>query len=115
MKTSRPIIIAHRGASGYLPEHTLAAKAVAQVDNHIPVRIAQELGIWCDEDAEDQEPINRRDLAEGADGIYKLTPGEPDVIRTDGEFINYAWVPYPVVGISHPHAPFIVLLSGLSN
>ena len=29
MKTSRPIIIAHRGASGYLPEHTLAAKAVA--------------------------------------------------------------------------------------
>ena len=25
----RPIVIAHRGASGYLPEHTLAAKAVA--------------------------------------------------------------------------------------
>lgn len=27
--TSRPIVIAHRGASGYLPEHTLAAKALA--------------------------------------------------------------------------------------
>ncbi|MEE4145732.1 MAG: glycerophosphodiester phosphodiesterase [Halieaceae bacterium] len=26
---SRPIVIAHRGASGYLPEHTLAAKAMA--------------------------------------------------------------------------------------
>jgi glycerophosphoryl diester phosphodiesterase len=26
---SRPIVIAHRGASGYLPEHTLAAKALA--------------------------------------------------------------------------------------
>jgi glycerophosphoryl diester phosphodiesterase len=26
---SRPLIIAHRGASGYLPEHTLAAKALA--------------------------------------------------------------------------------------
>lgn len=26
---NRPIIIAHRGASGYLPEHTLAAKALA--------------------------------------------------------------------------------------
>jgi glycerophosphoryl diester phosphodiesterase len=26
---SQPIVIAHRGASGYLPEHTLAAKAVA--------------------------------------------------------------------------------------
>ncbi len=29
MKTSSPIVIAHRGASGYLPEHTLAAKAMA--------------------------------------------------------------------------------------
>ena len=64
------------------------AKAVAQVDNHIPVRIAQELGIWCDEDGEEQDPMNRRALAaEGADGIYKLTPGAPDVIRTDGEFV----------------------------
>lgn len=26
---SRPIVIAHRGASGYLPEHSLAAKALA--------------------------------------------------------------------------------------
>jgi glycerophosphoryl diester phosphodiesterase len=29
VNTKRPIVIAHRGASGYLPEHTLAAKAVA--------------------------------------------------------------------------------------
>lgn len=29
MNRSRPIVIAHRGASGYLPEHTLAAKALA--------------------------------------------------------------------------------------
>ncbi len=29
MPARRPIVIAHRGASGYLPEHTLAAKAVA--------------------------------------------------------------------------------------
>lgn len=27
--TMRPIVIAHRGASGYLPEHTLASKALA--------------------------------------------------------------------------------------
>lgn len=27
--TARPIVIAHRGASGYLPEHTLEAKALA--------------------------------------------------------------------------------------
>jgi glycerophosphoryl diester phosphodiesterase len=29
MEKANPIIIAHRGASGYLPEHTLAAKALA--------------------------------------------------------------------------------------
>ena len=29
MNMLRPIVIAHRGASGYLPEHTLAGKAVA--------------------------------------------------------------------------------------
>ncbi len=28
-RRSRPVVIAHRGASGYLPEHTLAAKAMA--------------------------------------------------------------------------------------
>ena len=28
-QTSRPVVIAHRGASGYLPEHTLEAKALA--------------------------------------------------------------------------------------
>ena len=27
--SANPIIIAHRGASGYLPEHSLAAKAMA--------------------------------------------------------------------------------------
>lgn len=29
MRPSPPLVIAHRGASGYLPEHTLAAKALA--------------------------------------------------------------------------------------
>jgi glycerophosphoryl diester phosphodiesterase len=29
MRTTLPIVIAHRGACGYLPEHTLAAKALA--------------------------------------------------------------------------------------
>jgi glycerophosphoryl diester phosphodiesterase len=29
VETQRPVVIAHRGASGYLPEHTLAAKALA--------------------------------------------------------------------------------------
>ena len=29
MAETRPLVIAHRGASGYLPEHTLPAKALA--------------------------------------------------------------------------------------
>ena len=29
VSTTKPIVIAHRGASAYLPEHTLAAKALA--------------------------------------------------------------------------------------
>lgn len=31
MNQAEPVVIAHRGASGYLPEHSLAAKAVAHV------------------------------------------------------------------------------------
>ena len=29
MQAARPIVIAHRGASGYVPEHTLAAYFIA--------------------------------------------------------------------------------------
>jgi len=29
LDAGKPIVIAHRGASGYLPEHSLAAKALA--------------------------------------------------------------------------------------
>lgn len=29
MASDPPVVIAHRGASGYLPEHTLEAKAMA--------------------------------------------------------------------------------------
>ncbi len=28
-EVSRPVVIAHRGASGYVPEHTLVAKGIA--------------------------------------------------------------------------------------
>ena len=28
-QTAKPVVIAHRGASGYLPEHTLEAKVLA--------------------------------------------------------------------------------------
>ena len=71
-------------------------KAVASVDEAMPERIAMELGIWCD-DEEGSVPLNRQQSAHAgrslaayssADGIYQLTQGEPDVIRTDGEFLT---------------------------
>ena len=31
-----PLVIAHRGASGYLPEHTLEAKALLERKRHHP-------------------------------------------------------------------------------
>ena len=45
----QPIVIAHRGASGYLPEHTLAAKALAHglgadfLEQDVVATIAEEL------------------------------------------------------------------------
>ena len=38
----RPLVIAHRGASGYLPEHTLAAKAYAHALGAEPARVTHE-------------------------------------------------------------------------
>ena len=81
-------------------------KAAANVDEAMPERIAMELGIWCDSDDEEGVPLGRRLaianengrafssdeeeartlLISSADGIYELTKGEPDVIRTDGEY-----------------------------
>ena len=89
-------------------------KAVAQVDAHLPVRIAQELGIWCDEDEE--QPMNRRVLAEGAVGIYKLTAGEPDVVRTDGEVVARRQSSYHIFVLprkttsSHPQPLYLLSL-----
>lgn len=42
----RPVIIAHRGASGYLPEHTLASKAMAHAMN--PHYLEQDVAVTKD-------------------------------------------------------------------
>ena len=53
---TRPLVIAHRGASGYLPEHTLEAVAMAAAE-----RLRANVDADMDRDAELQ-----RDLGEAA-------------------------------------------------
>ncbi len=72
MPTAKPIIIAHRGASGYLPEHTLAAKAMAYAQgadfveqdvvltkDHVPV-VLHDIQIDTVTDVADRFPDRKR-------------------------------------------------------
>ena len=45
--TTKKMVIAHRGASGYLPEHTLAAKAMAYAMN--PDYLEQDVALSKDD------------------------------------------------------------------
>ena len=76
-KTAQPIIIAHRGASGYLPEHTLAAKALAH---------AMEAD-FLEQDvvlSKDRVPLVLHDIhLETTTNVQQLFPGRE---RDDGRF-----------------------------
>ena len=74
---NRPLIIAHRGASGYLPENTLAAKAVAH---------AQGADYWeTDVQAtRDGELVVLHDLH--LEGLSDVQTVFPDRAREDGHF-----------------------------
>ena len=73
----RPIVIAHRGASGYLPEHTLAAKA-----------LAHEMGAdYLEQDlvvSRDDELIVLHDIY--LDRVTDVAEQFPDRARGDGRF-----------------------------
>ena len=71
------IIIAHRGASGYLPEHTLAAKAMAHAMN--ADFIEQDLVL-----SKDNIPIVIHDIY--LDDVTDVSGIFPDKIRNDGRF-----------------------------
>jgi glycerophosphoryl diester phosphodiesterase len=77
MENSRPIVIAHRGASGYLPEHTLAAKA-----------LAHSMGAdYLEQDvvlSRDGIPIILHDIH--LDSTTDVAQRFPDRARTDGRF-----------------------------
>jgi len=71
------IIIAHRGASGYLPEHTLAAKAMAHAMN--ADFIEQDLVL-----SKDNIPIVIHDIY--LDDVTDVSGIFPDKKRNDGRF-----------------------------
>jgi glycerophosphoryl diester phosphodiesterase len=76
-ETGRPIVIAHRGASGYLPEHTLAAYAYAHAVG--ADYIEQDVVLTRDE-----VPIVLHDVH--LDAVTNVRHVFPDRVRDDGFF-----------------------------
>lgn len=77
MQNSKKIVIAHRGASGYLPEHTLEAKAMAHAMN--VDFIEQDLVL-----SKDDVPIVIHDIY--LDDVTNVSEIFPDKKRNDGRF-----------------------------
>ncbi|WP_299156589.1 glycerophosphodiester phosphodiesterase [uncultured Tenacibaculum sp.] len=74
---SKKIVIAHRGASGYLPEHTMEAKAMAYAMN--PDYIEQDLVL-----SKDDVPIVIHDIY--LDDVTNVAQIYPDKKREDGRY-----------------------------
>lgn len=72
-----PIVIAHRGASGYLPEHTLAAKAMAHAQGADVIE--QDVVL-----THDDVPIVLHDIH--LDAVSDVAEKFPGRQRTDGRF-----------------------------
>lgn len=76
-KMYKKIVIAHRGASGYLPEHTMEAKAMAYAMN--PDYIEQDLVL-----SKDNVPMVIHDIE--LDDVTNVAEVFPDRKREDGRF-----------------------------
>jgi glycerophosphoryl diester phosphodiesterase len=74
---SRPLVIAHRGASGYLPEHTLAAKALAHAMG--ADFIEQDVVL-----SKDDRPVVLHDIY--LDTVTNVADVFPDRTRPDGRY-----------------------------
>ena len=74
---SKKIVIAHRGASGYLPEHTMEAKAMAYAMQ--PDFIEQDLVL-----SKDDVPIVIHDIY--LDDVTNIAQQFPDKKREDGRY-----------------------------
>ena len=75
--TSKKIVIAHRGASGYLPEHTLASKAMAYAMK--PHFLEQDLVL-----SKDDIPVVIHDIH--LETITDVAVKFPDRKRADGRY-----------------------------
>jgi len=74
---STKVVIAHRGASGYLPEHTIASKAMAYAMN--PDFLEQDLVL-----SKDNVPIVIHDIY--LDDVTNVVVKFPDRKRNDGRY-----------------------------
>ena len=84
IKHKEMLIIAHRGASGYLPEHTLPAKALAY--GMFPDFIEQDVVL-----SKDNVPVVIHDIhLETTTNVAKVYP---DRARADGKFyvVDFTW------------------------
>ena len=83
---ARPLVIAHRGASGWLPENTLAAKAVAHAvgadfwETDVVVTRDQQLvvlhDLWLDELTDVRKKFSGRDRPDGLHYVIDFTLSE---------------------------------------
>lgn len=84
IKNMNTLVIAHRGASGYLPEHTLAAKALAFGMN--PDFIEQDVVL-----SKDNVPVVIHDIH--LETTTNIAEVYPERMREDGKFyvIDFTW------------------------
>lgn len=90
-RAARPLVIAHRGASGYLPEHTLVAKALAfgqgadYLEQDVVATRDDELIVFHDLTLEDTTDVAQRFPGrQRADGHYYCRDFDLAELRTLG-------------------------------
>jgi len=100
MGAARPVVIAHRGASGYLPEHSLPAKAMAHAMG--ADFLEQDLNMtrdgavvvihdpWLDEVTDVAERFPGRARADGRTWVMDLTLAEVRQLRLSERFATAA-------------------------
>jgi glycerophosphoryl diester phosphodiesterase len=92
VERTKPIVIAHRGASGYLPEHTEGAKvlAVAQGADYIEQDVVL---------TKDRVPLVIHDIY--LDQVTNVSEVYPDRKRGDGKYyvIDFTWAEIQVLTV----------------
>ncbi|NIJ44108.1 glycerophosphoryl diester phosphodiesterase [Wenyingzhuangia heitensis] len=93
VKKSDMLIIAHRGASGYLPEHTLPAKALAY--GMLPDFIEQDVVL-----SKDNVPVIIHDIH--LETTTNVAEVYADRVREDGKFyvIDFTWAELQTLNVS---------------